>query len=189
MNTPRILGGIQSTFDPRNTPAVCLGFMRQNAPTYTQVSPMKIKGGPSRGLWYSAPSAKATKAETMPPAGPTSKPITGITGICWRIRLPSMFARYQTAIGHSIVTAAGAARRTRALAPVRHEPVADARLRDDVARRLRVRLDLLAQAGDVHVQIVRLVAVFGAPDPAQQHAVGDQLVRLRGEGAQQRVLP
>jgi len=36
-----------------------------------------------------------------------------------------------------------------ALAPVCHEPVADARPRDDAARRLRVRLDPLAQVSAI----------------------------------------
>ncbi len=52
-----------------------------------------------------------------------------------------------------------------------HHAVAHARLRLQVARPLRIRLDLLAQAGHVHVKVVRLVAVLGAPNGVQKHAV------------------
>jgi len=70
----------------------------------------------------------------------------------------------------------------RALAGFAVEAVTDARLRNDVLRALRVCLDLLADAGDVDVEIVVLRAVFGAPDLMQEHAVGEHLIGVLYEG-------
>src|SRR5947209_10187337 len=52
------------------------------------------------------------------------------------------------------------------------QPVADAGVRAQVARPLRVGFDFLAQPRDVDVQVVRFGAVLRAPDLVEQHAVG-----------------
>src|SRR5438093_5823523 len=64
------------------------------------------------------------------------------------------------------------------------EAVADARLGVEIARTGRVRLDLVAQVGDVHAQCVGVLRVFRAPDPRQELAVGEDAVRVHGEVAE-----
>jgi hypothetical protein len=58
-----------------------------------------------------------------------------------------------------------------------HEAVANAGLAEKVARLLGILLDLSSQAGDVDVQVVGFGAVFRAPDGAQEHGVGEDLIR------------
>ena len=64
---------------------------------------------------------------------------------------------------------------------VRNEAVADAGLRDDVPRPVRVGFELLAQAGDVNVEIVGFAAILRAPNVVYQHRVSEHPVRMRDE--------
>ena len=54
------------------------------------------------------------------------------------------------------------------------EPVADARLGDEVPRSRRIGLELLAQGAEVGTQVVGLAAVRRSPDLVQQVALADQ---------------
>src|SRR5207249_63585 len=68
------------------------------------------------------------------------------------------------------------------------QAVADPRLSGDVARPLRIPLELLAQACDVDVQVVVFVAVLRSPYFAQQHCVGHDVIRVTDERGEKRVL-
>src|SRR3990170_4584332 len=68
------------------------------------------------------------------------------------------------------------------------ELVADAAFADDLADVLRVALKLLAEAPDVHLQVVDLVGVLASPDLRQQGVVGEHAARVAGEMEQQRIL-
>src|ERR1700733_11909650 len=52
------------------------------------------------------------------------------------------------------------------------QPIADTRLGDHVLRPRRVGFELGADVGDVDAEVVRLGAVLGPPDLAQQLSVG-----------------
>src|SRR5579862_9116104 len=66
-----------------------------------------------------------------------------------------------------------------------HEPVAGARLGEQIARARRVRLDLPAQVRDVDVEVVRLDLVGGPPHLAQEHAMREQLALALREHAEE----
>src|SRR3954451_18105458 len=66
------------------------------------------------------------------------------------------------------------------------QPVADARLGEDVARPGRVGLDLLAQAPDVDPHVLRVG--LAAPDLLEEELVGQHLAGVGDEGAQDVVL-
>src|SRR4051794_8914597 len=70
----------------------------------------------------------------------------------------------------------------------REQAIADAGLGAQKARALRVLLELLAQARDVHVEVVIFVPVLRPPHFAQEHRVGDDAIRVAREREQQRVL-
>src|SRR5207245_7415744 len=53
------------------------------------------------------------------------------------------------------------------------EAIPHAGLGLEMLRRLRVVFDLAPQPRDVHVEVVRLVAVIGPPHVLQQHPVGE----------------
>ena len=67
----------------------------------------------------------------------------------------------------------------------RYEAISDARLREDVLRARRVRLELSAQLLDERAQILCLLTVFGAPDCLQELPVGQNLVRVGRQGLNQ----
>ena len=55
------------------------------------------------------------------------------------------------------------------------EPIADARLVDQIARPSRVRLELVAELPHVHAQVLCLLHVGRAPDFLQELTVCDDL--------------
>src|SRR5450830_779674 len=69
---------------------------------------------------------------------------------------------------------------------LRHEPVADPRLRHDVARAGGVGLDLLAQRAHVDAHGVRARARRSVPDAADDLADGHGLAGLRAEKLENR---
>src|SRR4029453_13667249 len=62
-----------------------------------------------------------------------------------------------------------------------YEPVADARLVEQVARPGGVGLDLPAQMRDIDVQVVRLLSIRRAPDRAQDRRMRQQLALVLRE--------
>ena len=70
----------------------------------------------------------------------------------------------------------------------RIEAVAQARLRDEVPRRGRVRLELATQLGDVDPEVVRLLLVARPPDVAQELLLRDEPTDVAGEDLEQVVL-
>src|SRR5437868_8452680 len=66
-----------------------------------------------------------------------------------------------------------------------NESIADTWLGRDVARYLRISLELLAQPRDVHVEVVCFRRGDGAPDLLEQHAVGEHLVGIGDERLEQ----
>src|SRR5262245_46107749 len=68
------------------------------------------------------------------------------------------------------------------------EPIAGSGLGEDVARPGRIRLELPPELRDVHVQIVRLLAVAPPPNLAQERRVCEQLAGVAGEDAEEREL-
>ena len=66
--------------------------------------------------------------------------------------------------------------------PVRiPEAVAEPRFRDNIARIVRIRLDLFAQPADVDPQVFILVIALVSPDPSQELLVRENAAGVRGE--------
>src|SRR5712691_1267510 len=65
------------------------------------------------------------------------------------------------------------------------EAIAHATFGEDIARVGGIVLELLAQVVDVQADVVRGVAILGAPDAAEQCLVGHDHARVRGEGVEQ----
>src|SRR5579885_2725117 len=82
-------------------------------------------------------------------------------------------------------SAIGARRR---LFLVREEAITDARFGPEVARLLRIRLDLLAETGDVDVQVMGLGAIRWAPDLSQQRLVREDAVGVAHQRLEELVL-
>src|SRR3989304_8526795 len=61
------------------------------------------------------------------------------------------------------------------------ELVADAALADDAPGGLRVVLQLLAEAADVHLQVIDLVGILAAPHLGQQGVVRQHPSRVAGQ--------
>src|SRR3990172_10359719 len=66
--------------------------------------------------------------------------------------------------------------------------VADAAFADDAARRLRIGLELLAQAPDVHLEVVDLGRVVAPPDLGQERVVRQDAAGVAREVEEQRIL-
>src|SRR5215472_5897166 len=71
---------------------------------------------------------------------------------------------------------------------LRGEAVADAGLGEEVARVLRVGLELAAQAADVGPEVVRLLAVLRPPHPLEERGVVEDAAGAAGELDEQLVL-
>src|SRR3990172_13258713 len=69
-----------------------------------------------------------------------------------------------------------------------NEFVADAALADDRPDRARIAFQLLAQAADVHLQVVYLVGIFAPPDLREKRLMGQYAARISGQVEQERIL-
>src|SRR5690349_1946697 len=101
---------------------------------------------------------------------------------CRRAERGSTDSRYRVPYAQRRPTPLARALRIRAAGLRRaYEPVADARLVEQVARARGIGLDLAPQVRHVHVEVVRLLAVRGAPDRAQDRGMREQLALVLRE--------
>ena len=131
---------------------------------------------------HRGPERQPVAAGLRPPPRPRRAPGPGTAPCAGAARVASSRTLGQE---RSTTGQAGLKTASRARLGIRrtHQPVPRAGLGHQVARAGRVGLDLLAQAGDVDVQVVRLDLVGGPPDPFQDGAVGEQLALVLGEQA------